>query len=172
METIYLYDRQTYVLGLAFIAVLTVLLIVAFCQVIVVSIVHGEWRNMGTFLRILRYIIPGTMLLVFLLGLMVAEVNLAARLYEWDHKKYQIVEGNLFQINIQDDTRRGDIETMYKCDFVINGLHFPKGANRYTEETIQSLSNADIVRVYYLLDGGEPWPWRIDIIKSDDDLAS
>ena len=165
METVFLLDMKHFLLTLIVINIVLIILITLFVKIVIiepnkdsVSYKYWNWTE-----RIVFQIVPGIILLIGIVFFVTQDINALKCKYTWDNGKYQIVEGEITQITIEEFWENGAHEPSYYCSFVVDGVYFPP-TNHYTKQEAEKISNAVYVRISYVYDKNTPWPWQIDAI--------
>lgn len=160
MKTIYLLDTNLCICAIIIVSILLLICIVALVDMIHRKNSDCEWSNWSVTLPRLTI---SLILIALIVVILIIDIRLVKCILQWEMGEYQIIEGNIKQLVVEDDTLRGDEQAYYRCSFWINEVFFPQKTNRYTGEQVQMMSDSSWVIIYYLYDGGSPWPWRIDV---------
>lgn len=164
MKTIFLWDDAEFVWSLLIISVVIIVMAVAFVKIVIIAPTKDEipYKFWPLSHKIICQVVPGILLLAVISNLFFIDLSLIKCKYLWDHGKYQLAEGELTQLAVEEFWENGAQEPSYYCSFYVDGVYFPP-TNHYTAQQKNMLSEAMFVRIYYLYDKGDPWPWRIDV---------
>ena len=168
MNTIFLLDISSFTRSLILISVVILVLIVILIKIVIITPIKDEipykcwhWSH-----KVLFQVIPGVLLIAVISNLMFICISLMQCKYQWDHGKYQIAEGVLTQLSVEEFWENGATEPSYDCSFYVDDVYFP-ATNHYSAQEMQELSEVSFVKIYYVYDKGDPWPWRIDKVDGD-----
>ena len=168
MKTVFLLIDQAFFISLIVLIALLVVLTGVFIRIVIIDPIQDEvpYKHWHWAQILVCQILPGV-LLAIIIGIMLAgNIGIVKCTYQWYHGEYQITEGALEELSVEEFRRSGSVEPSYSCSFRVGGVYFPS-TNDYTEEEKEALSEASYARIYYLYDGDTPWPWRIDVRTTD-----
>lgn len=164
METVYLMINQSFFIAAMLAIALMVLLIVVLIRGVIIEPMKSEipYRCWPWTAILLYQVIPGVFLAIVIGYILYCNFGIMKCTYQWHHGDYQIVEGTLEELTVEEFRRSGDIEPNFDCSFRVGSVYFPP-TNDYTQEEAEALAEASYVKIYYLYDGDTPCPWRIDV---------
>ena len=168
MKTVFLLINQNFWISLTVLIALLVVLTVVFIRIVIINPLRDEvpYKHWHWAQILICQIIPGGLLAVIIAILLVCNIGIVKCTYQWYHNEYQIAEGTLEELSVEEFSRSGSDKPLYDCSFRVGGVFFPF-TNDYTEEEAKALSDASYAKIYYLYDGDTPWPWRIDITTTE-----
>lgn len=167
MRTVFLYDQSSLIWSIAIVSVVLIVLLVAFVKIVVIDPTHDKipYRCWPWWNKVIFQIIPGLLLIAIIGYLLFVNVGGIKCIHQWHHGEYQVVEGKISHLEVEEFWKNGAKEPNYDCSFVVDGVEFPP-TNHYTAQEIETLTNGVYVRICYLYDSGNPWPWQIEVAET------
>lgn len=125
------------------------------------KIVNMPYRNWSWTIRLLRQIIPGTVVLVITILFLIADIKLIRYKYLCHIEKYSAIEGEIRALVIEDGYRWLD-EDEYYCTFELSDKEFEIVLEK---EWIEELKESAIIRVCWVEGYSFNSIWKIEKVK-------